>query len=155
MTIIITLFIIGLVLLAFEVITPGAVLGVLGGVAMLAGCAVTWSRFGTNAGLIAIAVALALAGITIYLELVLLAKTKFGQQMFNKSAISGTSQPPPAAEADVLGRECEAITMLAPTGYVLLGGKRYDARSLDGLIEKGTHLIVASLDNFTLQVTKK
>ena len=154
MTLIITLFIIGLIFLSFELITPGGVLGIIGGIVMLIGCILVWSEYGATAGLIAVLVALVLAGITVYAELKLLTKTRLGRRMFNESAVTGASQPPPADPADVLGRECEALTILAPTGYVLLDGKRYEARSLSGLVDKGAKLRVTSLDNFTLQVTK-
>jgi len=155
MTLIITLFIIGLIFLSFEIITPGGILGGIGAIAMLIGCILVWSDHGATAGLISILIALTLAGITIYIELKLLSKTRLGRSMFNDSAITGVSQPPPADPAAVLDRECEALTILAPTGYVLLDGKRYEARSLSGLIEKGTRLRVSALDNFTLQVVKK
>lgn len=155
MTLIITLFIVGLLLLSFEIITPGGILGALGGLAMLAGCIAVWNQHGATAGLSAAVVGLALAGVTVYIELVLLPKTKVGRQMFNTAAITGTSQPPLAEAGEVIGRECEALTILAPTGYVLLDGRRYEARSLDGMIEKGARLTVVSLDSFTLQVTGK
>jgi membrane-bound ClpP family serine protease len=154
MTAIITLFLVGLVFLTFELVTPGGVLGVIGGVAMLAGCAIAWANYGATAGLVAMLVALLLAGATLYAELRLLPRTRLGRRMFNDSAITGASQPPPADPAEVLGRDCEALTVLAPTGYVLLAGKRYEARSLSGHIDKGARLRVSSLDNFTLQVTK-
>jgi len=154
MILIITLFVIGLVFLSFELITPGGVLGIIGVVAMLTGCVLVWVDYGATAGLIAILAAFILAGITLYSELKLLPKTRFGRRMFNESAVTGASQPPPADPADVLGRDCEALTILAPTGYVLLDGKRYEARSLSGLVDKGERLRITSLDNFTLQVVK-
>ena len=154
MTLIITLFVLGLVFLSFELITPGGVLGAIGVIAMLIACILVWNDYGATAGLIAILAAFILTGIIIYAELKLLPKTRLGRRMFNESAVTGASQPPPADPADVLGRECEALTILAPTGYVLLDGKRYEARSLSGLVDKGARLRVSSLDNFTLQVTK-
>ena len=155
MTLIITLFIIGLVLLSFELVTPGGVLGVIGSIAMLIACVLVWNEYGALAGLVAILAALILAGIVIYAELHLLPKTRLGRRMFNESAVTGASQPPPADPAAVLDRDCEALTILAPTGYVLLDGKRYEARSLSGHVEKGARLRVSALDNFTLQVIKK
>lgn len=155
MTLIITLFAIGLVCLFAEVLVPGGILGAIGGLFMLVGCVVVWSDYGAAAGLTAIVAALLLAGATIYIELFVLPKTRFARGIFNNAAITGASQPPPASETDVVGRECVALTTLAPTGYVLLDGKRYEARSLDGYVEKDTRLLVTSLDTFTLQVTKK
>lgn len=155
MTLIITLFAIGLACLAFEVITPGGILGVIGGLFMLVGCVLVWSDYGAIAGLTAVLIALILAGITVYIQTHLIPKTRLGRGLFNDSAITGASQPPPAKASDVIGRECIALTTLAPTGYVLLDGKRYEARSLSGYAEKDTRLLVSSIDTFTLQVTKK
>jgi membrane-bound ClpP family serine protease len=155
MTLIATLFVIGLVCLAFEIITPGGILGAIGGIFMLIGCVLAWNAHGATAGLTAIVIALLLAGFTVFAELYLLPKTRLGRGLFNDSAITGASQPPPASATDVVGRECVALTTLAPTGYVLLDGRRYEARSLGGYVEKDARLLVASLDTFTLQVTKK
>ncbi|MDF9828562.1 membrane-bound ClpP family serine protease [Ereboglobus sp. PH5-5] len=155
MTLIVTLFLIGLVCLCFEVITPGGILGAIGGIFMLIGCVLVWSTYGATAGLTAIVSVLILAGILVYIEIFVLPKTRIGRGIFNNAAITGASQPPPASEKDVVGRECVALTTLAPTGYVLLDGKRYEARSLSGYIEKDATLVVSSLDTFTLQVTKK
>ena len=155
MTLIVTLFAIGLVFLAFEVITPGGVLGAIGGIFLLIGCVVVWNAHGAAAGLSTIIIALLLAAITVWCQIFLLPKTRVGRGLFNDSAITGASQPPPASESEVVGRECTALTTLAPTGYVLLNGRRYEARSLGGYVEKDTLLIVASLDTFTLQVIKK
>ncbi len=154
MSVIITLFLVGVVLLFFEVITPGGVLGVIGGVVMLAGCGYAWHIHGGRGALVALVVALALVGITFWVELVLLPKTRLGKRMFLDAAISSTSQPPPADAASVVGKDALAVTILAPTGYVLVDGKRYEAHCVDGLAPKDARLRVIALDNFTLKVTK-
>jgi membrane-bound ClpP family serine protease len=154
MSVIVALFLIGAVLLFFEVITPGGVLGAIGGVVMLAGCGHAWHLYGGQGALIAFMVALALVGVTFWVELVLLPKTRLGKRMFLDAAISSTSQPPPAEAARVVGKTAEALTMLAPTGYVTVDWKRYEAHCIDGLAPKGAVLRVTGLDNFTLKVTK-
>lgn len=154
MSVIVLLFLVGLVLIAFEVFVPGAVLGICGGVLIAIGCALAFMRHGVDGGVLAVAAGLVLGGILVYAEFVLLPKTRFGQKMFLNSAITATSQPPPAEADEVVGKTAEALTMLAPSGYVALEGKRYEAFSLDGLVEKGTRLRVTAVDNFTLKVTK-
>jgi membrane-bound ClpP family serine protease len=154
MSVIVALFLVGIVLLFFEVITPGGVLGAIGGVVMLAGCGYAWHLHGGQGALIAFMVALALVGVTFWVELVLLPRTRLGKRMFLDAAISSTSQPPPAEAASVIGKPAEAVTILAPTGYVTVDGKRYEAHCIDGLAPKGAALRVTGLDNFTLKVTK-
>jgi membrane protein implicated in regulation of membrane protease activity len=59
-----------------------------------------------------------------------------------------------ASAADVVGREAVAQTVLAPSGYVVVDGKRYEAYSQTGHAIVGTRLRVVGLDNFRLIVTK-
>lgn len=154
MNTVILLLLVGLVLLGFEVFVPGGVLGVIGGVAMAAGCGVTFYQFGALTGGLTTATAVVVLGLMFWAELVLLPKTRLGKKLFLQKAVDATSQPAVADAATVVGRSCEAATTLAPSGYVMLDGRRYEAWSQTGLVEKGTTLRVVSLDNFRLIVTK-
>ena len=153
MNAILLLFLLGVVLLAFEVITPGAILGILGTLAMIGGCALSFYRYGESGGWIAVGAALLLIGAAFYLEFVVLPKTRAGKKMFLHRSIDETSQNPIADRAAVVGKACEAITALAPTGYVILDGQRYEAWSQEGFVAKGAALRVTGLDNFRLIVT--
>lgn len=154
MNAIILLFLIGVLLLFFEVFMPGGVMGVMGGLAMLGGCVVAFSQYGPTGGMLAAAAALALIGLMLYFEFGVLPKTRVGKRFFLRSAVAATSQLPLAQSESVLGKTCEAITTLAPSGYVLLDGKRFEAFSQSGHVPKGTLLKVSGLDNFRLIVTK-
>lgn len=153
MTAIVLLFALGLVLLAFEVFLPGAVLGILGGLCLLAGCGVAFKVFGFGGGLTAVGAAAALLGGTFYLELAVLPKTKLGRRMFLDAAIAGASQPLPADPQTVVGQVGETLTTLAPSGFVLVAGKKYEASSQAGLVARGTAIKVTGLDNFRLLVS--
>lgn len=154
MNTVVLLFVVGIVLMAFEVITPGAVLGILGALAMAGGCVVAFSTLGNTGGLVATLVALLLLGLVLYVEFVLLPKTRFGRKFFLHNAVDATSQPPLATAGDVVGKFCEAETTLAPTGFVSLDGRRYEAFSRSGHALKGARLKVVDVDNFRLIVTK-
>lgn len=153
MSAIVLLFLLGIVLLGFEVITPGGILGVLGGLAMLGGCALAFDAFGGTGGTVATLVALALLGLALYVEFGLLPRTRWGRRFFLQQAVDATSQPA-VATADVVGKICEAETTLAPSGYVSLDGRRYEAFSRSGHAGKGARLQVVAVDNFRLIVTK-
>ncbi len=153
MNAILILFILGVVLLAAEIFTPGLVLGVLGAIAMLGGCVLAFQQFGTGGGAIASLTAGALLGLTLYLELVWLPKTRFGQKLVVQSASDAVSQPPVADAAAVVGKAAEAVTTLAPSGYVLVEGRRYEAFCQSGHAAKGVPLRVIGVDNFRLIVT--
>jgi len=151
---IILLFALGVVCLFFEVVVPGAVLGIVGGIFMLAGCGVAFSEFGAAGGAIAVVAAVLLLGLTFYVEFVLLPKTRLGKKMFLEQAVHGVSQPLPAQAKEIVGLAGETLTTLAPSGYVRVGDQKYEAFSQSGLVPKGAAVKVTGLDNFRLIVTK-
>lgn len=154
MTSIVLLFALGIVLLAFEVVVPGGVLGVLGGLAMLGGCALAFYEYGASGGGIAISVALVCLALALYFEFRVLPKTRYGKKLFLHQSVEGTSQPVPADPELVVGKLAEAVTMLAPSGYVSIDGRRYEAFSRSGLIPKGVTVRVVAVDNFHLIVAQ-
>jgi len=154
MNAILLLFLLGVLLLAGEVFMPGAILGIMGTLCMGAGCVISFLQLGAGGGSVATAVALALLGLTLYLELFWLPKTRFGRKLVVQSTVHATSQPPLAEKDAVLGRSAEAVTPLVPSGFVLVDGRRYEAFSQSGHVAKGAQLRVTGLDNFRLIVTK-
>lgn len=154
MTGILLLFALGIVLLFFEAIVPGAVLGILGGILLLVGCGLAFVDYGVGGGAVAIAVAVASTGLMFYFQFFILPKTRFGKKMFLETAITGASHAPVADSSKVVGRSGETLTTLAPSGFVLIDGERYEAASQSGLIEKGTAITVTGLNDFQLLVSK-
>ncbi|MET0261313.1 MAG: NfeD family protein [Rariglobus sp.] len=154
MTAIITLFVIGLFLLAAEVVVPGGILGVLAGIALLVGVILAFVDYGSTGGWIAVFAALALTALTLWFEFRVLPKTALGRRLFLRAEVGGASQPVLAERNTVIGQDGVADTALAPTGYVVVAGKRYEAFSRSGFISKGHALRVVELDNFRLIVQK-
>lgn len=154
MNAIVLLFLIGALLLAGEVFVPGAILGVIGALCMLAGCVLSFSHFGLAGGLLATAIAAVLLGLMLYIELVWLPKTRMGRSLIVQSSVSATSQPPLAELNAVVGKTAEAVTPLVPSGYVMVEGRRYEGFSQSGHVPKGATLRVVGLDNFRLILTK-
>jgi membrane-bound serine protease (ClpP class) len=68
--------------------------------------------------------------------------------------VEATSQPPLADLATVLDRPAEALTTLAPSGYVLVDGRRYEAFCRSGHAPKGALLRVVGVDNFRVIVNQ-
>lgn len=154
MNAIILLFIIGVLLLAAEIFLPGGIAGIVGGIALAIGSLLSFGTFGFTGGMIASTAALVLLALVLYLELVVLPKTAFGKRLVVQSTVSATSQPPPAAAEAVVGHEALALTTLAPSGYVEIGGKRYEAFCRSGHVAKGATLRVVGVDNFRIIVTQ-
>lgn len=154
MNLIILLFALGLLFLFFEIFTVGGIFGAAGGLALLGGITAATVSHGMQGGLVAGAVAGALVGSTLYAEFVWLPKTRFAKK-FSVQGTSGSTINQVQAEASaVVGKAAEALTVLAPSGYVAVEGHRYEAFCENGFAEKGTQLRVSGLDNFRLIVTK-
>lgn len=154
MSLLALLFIIGAILLAAEVVVPGGILGILAALMLLGGVVLAFIDHGSTGGWLAIVGALGLVAITLWLEFVVLPRTPLGKKLFLKAEIQGASQPPLAARESVVGQLGVADTVLSPTGYVVVGGKRYEAYSRSGLVAKSNTLLVVELDNFRLIVQK-
>jgi membrane-bound ClpP family serine protease len=154
MNLIILLFVLGLVFMFFEVFTPGPVFGILGGLTLMGGIAVAAMKYGGSGGLIAGVAALVAVCATLYAELVWLPKTRFAQK-FSVHGTSGTTIRQQNVEAEaVVGKTAEAVTTLAPSGYVNVEGRRYEAFCQSGHAARGAQLRVTGLDNFRLIVTQ-
>lgn len=153
MSLIILLFAVGLILLAAEVVVPGGILGGIAALMMLGGCAIANSRFGSTGGALALAAALVLIGITLFLEFYVLPKTRLGRRAFLDSEISATSAALGPEAQQLIGAKAEAITLLSPSGYIRVNGKRYEGFSQSGQISPGATLQVVGADNFRLIVT--
>ena len=154
MSAILFLFITGAVLLAAEVFLPGAIAGIIGGLALLVGSILAFGQFGFAGGLAASGLAVGLVVVMLYLELVVLPKTAFGRKLVVQARVEATSQPPVADAAIITNKLAEALTTLSPSGYVLVEGRRYEAFCRSGQVPKGTPLRVVGVDNFRLIVAQ-
>jgi len=150
MNAIIILFTVGALLIAFEVLVPGGILGLLGGLALLGGVGTAFYDYGLSGGVIAFISALGLLAIVLWLEFVLLPKTALGRRMFLQSAVTGTTKSP---TENLVGHTGKAVTALGPTGYVQIEGKQYEAFSRSGFVDAGSTVKVVGEDSFRLIVT--
>lgn len=154
MSLVIGLFVAGIFLLALEVIVPGGILGIAGGILILLGVSVAFFRFGLDSGAIASGAAVVLGAVVLYLEFVLLPRSRLAKALSMTETVAGRSQPPIADRAAVVGRQVVAVTALAPSGYVELDGRRYEAFARSGMAQRGERLEIVDVDNFRLIVNK-
>lgn len=154
MSLIIILFITGIILLAADVFVSSFVMAIIGALTLFTGCVLTYSRFGSaaagGAGVFATLLLLA----TVYIELVWLPKSRFGKALVVQSVVDSTSHAAQAKPEEVVGKEGEALTTLAPSGYILVAGKRYEAFCRSGMAAKGDRVSVVGVDSFRLIVSK-
>ncbi len=153
MSLILLLFAAGVVLIGLEVIVPGAILGIVGGVCMLIAVIVSFERYGVSGGSFATAAGLCIAGIALYLEFVFLPKSRLAKIFSMTATVAGRSQPAVADRA-IVGKRGVAVTALAPSGIVECEGRRYEAFARTGLVPVGGTVDVIDLDNFRLIVSQ-
>lgn len=134
----IILLFIGLVLIFLEFFLPGVILGILGGIAILAGIVV----FGYSVHSILWFLLFGLLSIVLLLVDIKLAlfwiKRKKGIY-HNKDQAGYVAS---SFEKEMIDKEGEAASDLKPGGYVLIDGKRFQAVSKTGYITKGTPIQV-------------
>ena len=155
MTLIIFIFAIGLFLLAAEVLVPGGILGIAGGIVLFAGCVVSFIKLGSTGGLIAVCVAFIAAALVFFIQFKILPKTRIGKRFFLSREITGSSAALGDDARDLVGKTALSTTVLSPSGYVTIDGKRYEAVSQSGQIVPGTELIVSDANHFQLTVRTK
>lgn len=153
MTAVILLFAIGILFILVEVIVPGGILGLIGGLLMFGGCVFAFIDFGTGGGLVAMLSGFAIAAILLYFEFKILPRTSIGKRAFLTTEITGVSAAFGVEARAMIGKSGEAITMLSPSGYIRVEGQRYEAFCQSGQVPVGTPLRIIGADNFRLIVS--
>ena len=158
MTLIILFYSLGILLLVAEVIAPGAVIGTVGGIFMLIGCVLAFVQYGSGGGLLALLAGIAVASMAFYLEFRVLPKTRIGRRAFLTKEMTGVSVAFGKDARNLIGKSAEALTVLSPSGYVRVDGRRYEAFCQSGQAPLGSALEVIGADSFRLivmQITAK
>ncbi len=154
MTLIILLFVIGILLLLAEVLVPGGIIGSVGGILMFIGCVLAFRDYGVGGGLVAVVLALALGLAAFYFELRILPRTRLGRRAFLTTEMKGVSAALGSEAKNLVGQPAAALTMLSPSGYVLVAGRRYEAFCQSGQAPAGAALEVIGADSFRLIVSQ-
>ena len=151
MTLWITLLILlGLLLFIAElVLLPGLTLAALGSFRCLVG-AVTWAfvEGGTAAGFITL-------GIVVVLLLILTAlflRPRTWNRFTLKTNIESRVQPLEIETQVEVGVQGTTLTRLAPMGKVQIGGRTFEAKSLDSYIDPRRQVTVIGYDNASIVV---
>lgn len=159
MLLIIGLIIAALVLISFEIVAPGGILGVLGAVAVIAAAAVAYDEYGLIPAVFTLIASVVVIGVMVVVEFKMLEKTKYGKQLFLHKTSGGRirygqrSDDGPE-EDSLVGQQGEAVTAMAPSGRVLVGGKSYEGFSQSGFLNKGESVEVVGRDAFRIVVKK-
>lgn len=145
---------VGFLLLLIEVFVPGGVLGVLGGLLLVAAIVLGYVQFGWEAGSILL-VGLggtALTGFTIWMSF--FPRTAAGRRfMLSKTLVAGSGSPP--GDHGLAGWEGVAVTPLRPAGKALIDGRRLDVIAESEFLDAETPVVVVSVDGTRVVVRKK
>ena len=153
MSTIIGLLVAAFILVFFEVILPGGILGIMAALCVIFASWTAGAEYGAGIGILTFVGSALAIGILVFIEFKLLARTSLGSAFFLKSSVTGHSNIAPA-EAAIIGKEGSALTRLNPSGKVAIDGQSYEAHSQDGYIEADQLILVVAQDNFKLIIKK-
>ncbi len=133
------LLIAGIVLLGAEVFVPGAILGIMGVLAILGAVVMAFSISATFGFYIAGGVII-LSGIGVALWIKLFPRCPIGRKM----TLSKDGKDFKAADTrpDLVGHKGVAQSDLRPAGFAMIDGRRVDVVTDGGMISKGETVVV-------------
>jgi membrane-bound serine protease (ClpP class) len=149
---VLALILAALVLVFFEVILPGGILGLVAALCVILATWIAGAQYGAGAAVLTFLGAAAAIGLLVFIEFKFLARSALGRSFFLKSTVTGHSNL--AFPAEMIGQEGVALTRLNPSGRVAIDGQSYEAYSKDGYIVSGQPIRVAGQDNFKLIIQK-
>jgi membrane-bound serine protease (ClpP class) len=141
---ILLLSILGIILVCLEMFLPGMVIGTAGATCLALAVAVTYAKFGADAGNMALAALAIASALGMVAWLFVFPRTRSGRSMITHRDLA-SSKSADALDA-LLGQEGEALTLLRPAGTVRLGGRRVDAVAETGLIPQGARVKVIRVE---------
>ena len=153
MSLLIGLIVIAFALFFFEIFMPGGFLALIGGVLLLIASVIAYDQLGLTWAIVIFAAGPLGAMLMFFLEIKFLSSTRMGKQLSLKSAIQ--AQLNPRADEKLVGQEGVTLTILAPSGKVLIDGQTHTATVVDGFLEKGVPVRVVRTETFKLIVEKK
>jgi membrane-bound serine protease (ClpP class) len=130
-----------LLLIAAEFVLPGMIIGIIGGIAGLYGLFLAAQSSMTDFALTTTALLLGVVlEFLIFRKLAPNVAKHLG--LASPTSDAGAAVPSAASFADLVGREGFALTALAPGGSAEIAGRRVQASSIDGFLDKGTRVVV-------------
>tara|TARA_R110002111_G_scaffold119685_1_gene182634 strand:+ start:38 stop:502 length:465 start_codon:yes stop_codon:yes gene_type:complete len=153
MSTIIGLIVAALIMVFFEVILPGGVLGVIATLCLILATWLAGLQYGASIAILTFVGSTIAIALLVFIEFKLLARTSLGSAFFLKSSVTGHSNVAPAASS-IIDKEGTALTRLNPSGKVAIDGQTYEAHSQDGYIAANQPIRVIAQDSFKLIIKK-
>lgn len=161
------LFVLGLIFIVFEIfVIPGfGIIGVVGILSVLISLLlalignIKFNFDGLPARELFRAVIILMGGLGMGIYCIIWLMSRIGKRGFLESVALHADQEGylsvPAEPVALVGKSGVAVTVMRPSGKVIVEGEYWDAISLRGMIEKGEEVVVKRYENFQLQVIRK
>jgi membrane-bound serine protease (ClpP class) len=141
----IILVIAGMFLIGAEIFLPGGVIGVMGGLALLAAVFVGFAAFGPHAGLLSALLIIIVAGICIVIWIKFFPKTAMGKSLTLSKDGKAVKSGSPEFKA-LEGRRGIVLSTLRPAGIADIDGRRVDVVADGSWIQAGKTVVVTQVD---------
>lgn len=143
----------GFILMLTEMVLPGGVLGILGGLALLGATVLGYMEYGAMGGTLILCGlgALTLAGFCTWMKV--FPRTAVGRRIMLESSLSTGDTLP--ATTGLIGQEGVALTTLRPAGKALIHGQRVDVVAESDFLEAETAVVVIAAEGARVVVRKK
>lgn len=153
MTAILVLAGVGFLLVLVEMFLPGGVLGVLGGILLLAAIATGYAQLGPLGGTFTFAVISLVCIVGFFVWMNTFPKTAVGRKLILAQNLDRGDELP--TESALVGREGVAQTALRPAGKAVVDGARIDVVAESGFVEAGEPVSVVLVEGARVVVRKK
>ena len=121
---------------------------------MFGGCVMAFMEYGTGGGILAVARGARARRPRAFHRVPDSAENRrSANARSSPSEITGVSAAFGKEARELIGKSAEALTMLSPSGYVRVDGRRYEAFCQSGQVPAGAALEVIGADNFRLIVS--
>ena len=146
--IVVLFFVLGVVAILLEIVTPGGVLAILGGAFMLVAVAVAFLRLGVTAGLGSLVLAMVAGPLAFMIGMRMVRTTAVGNvlglntELDNKDGYVASD----VSLEELVGASGHAVTSLRPAGMAMFEGRRVDVVTRGFMIAEGTPVKVVEVE---------
>jgi membrane-bound serine protease (ClpP class) len=153
MKLILFLYLVGLVLICFEVFVPGGILGAIGFFLIVGSIWIAFVQLGSVGGSYFLAGGLVLAMVSVYLVMRFGTKTGLSRKLFLQSTEKGFRSTSKNLE-NLKGKTGISLTTLRPSGKALIDGGKVNVVSEGVFLSKGCKIKVVMVEGNRVVVRK-
>ncbi len=134
----------GMLMIIVEIFMPGAILGILGSILLLAAAVTAFAAFGPGGGLWACLGLLLGGGAVLLLWLKVFPRTLIAKAITLQDHTTGQAVPD---ASPLIGAEGVSLTALRPAGVARIAGARHDVMAENGWVDEGRPIRVVRVES--------